>query len=204
MGGLLVLFLAVAYLSIVISVTLKVRTWQRKLVSVLVFVLIPTADAVYGRIRLKQMCETEGGLKIFRAIDGVQGFYDSSTRPLEEWIKTYGYKFIEGNEPGGTPARMSLADNGKIVLERNVTLISKYVYEYSVSDRNGTYVRIEKWIRVRDTGEILGRTVNISYMGGWVEQILGAISDSGGTAAGTCGPDVSIIDLVTKTLRPLK
>jgi hypothetical protein len=204
MGGLLVLALIAGYVWGAVKLFKHVRlNWAKALV-VVTAILIPMADAVYGRIKLKQMCEAEAGLIVYRAIDGVDGFYDPSTRPLDEWITKYGYKFVEGNELSGKHARITLGSDGKVVLERNVTPISKYIYEYSIGEPSSTYDRIEKWVRIRDTDEIIGRAVMISYAGGWVERLIGSISDSRGIAAATCGPDISQVDLVSKTLRPKK
>jgi len=62
MGGLAVLLLLGFYLwGAYKIVRLAKPRWAKALV-ILVVILIPTADAVYGRIKLRQMCEAEGGL----------------------------------------------------------------------------------------------------------------------------------------------
>ena len=71
MGGLLFFFLIGLYIWVASKFVRRARPWWGKVVLVLVFILIPTADAFYGRIRLKQMCEAEGGLKINRVVKGV-------------------------------------------------------------------------------------------------------------------------------------
>ena len=61
MGALLILFLVIAYLVISIWAVAKVRSGWGKLVALTLAVLIPTADAVYGRMKLKALCA--GGIR---------------------------------------------------------------------------------------------------------------------------------------------
>ena len=63
MGGLGILFVIVFYLAISLLLVIQVKPILAKLAIFLIAVLLPTADAVYGRYKLKQMCEAEGGGK---------------------------------------------------------------------------------------------------------------------------------------------
>jgi hypothetical protein len=56
MGGLLVLVLVGLYLWIAYVAVRKVPKVWGKALALVVVVLIPTADAVYGRIKLKHLC----------------------------------------------------------------------------------------------------------------------------------------------------
>lgn len=203
MGAFLILFLVAVYIFIAFKVTALAKSWFRKLVVILVFTMIPTADGIYGRIKFEQMCKDEAGLKIFKTVENVEGFYIPEVPPSEEWIRIYGYKFVEGGLAGGILARMSLSSDGSILLESDVTPISKYVYEYTLGNPRNIYYGVEKRIRVIENNEILSKFVNISYAGGWWERFIASIYASRGQA-GMCGTSISITEIVTKTLKPPK
>jgi hypothetical protein len=202
MGGLLVLALIGGYIWGATKLFKRAGTYWTKALIIVAALLIPTADAVYGRIKLKQMCEAEGGLHIYRVVEGVEGFFDAGP-PDDEWIFKYGYRFVEGNEIGGKSSRLSLHPDGKIVKEVGVTPIAKYGYEYDKGDSRDIFDRSGTHIRVRNTDEILSRYVNISYSGGWFERFVNGLYAARGTA-GTCGPVVSVHEIVGKTLKPIK
>lgn len=202
MGGLLVLALMVAYIWGAKKLVKRANTLWSKTLIVIVAVLIPTADAVYGRFKLKQMCEAEGGLHIYRVVEGVEGFDDPSG-PYEEWITRYGYRVVEGTEIGGKPSRLSLQPDGKIVREVGLTPTTEYIFERNKGDSGNIFNRYGSQIRVRSTGEILSRNVNIRYAGGWFERFVNRLYAAQGTA-GTCGSTASQYEIVTKTLKPIK
>lgn len=202
MAGLLVLTLIVGYIwGITKLVTSAPKLWQKTLI-VVAALLVPTADAVYGRIKLRQMCEAEGGLHIYRVVEGVEGFDALSLGPDDEWILKYGYRFVEGEELSGKRARISLQPDGKIVREVGVTPIAEYIFEWDKGDSRDVFDRSGTHIRVRSTGEILSRYVNINFAGGWFERFVNGLYASRGTA-GMCGPVVSVHELVAKTLKPI-
>lgn len=94
MGGLAVLVIVGLYVFIAYKVMKVVERKWLKAVVIGVALLIPTADAIYGRIKLKRMCEAEAGLKVFRVVEHVEGFMASTAD--ESWIKQYGFLFSEG------------------------------------------------------------------------------------------------------------
>lgn len=71
MGALLAIAVAAAYLA---AVHWLVRhapgLWMRLLV-VLAAIPIPSADTIYGRLKLREFCAEEGGMKIFRTVRNV-------------------------------------------------------------------------------------------------------------------------------------
>ena len=203
MGGLLVLAIIPAYVWVVYKSISRVNPKWGKALLILVFALVPTADAIYGRIRLQQMCAAEGGLKIYRVVEGVEGFDEPSSRPDDEWILKYGYRFVEGEELGGERSRISLQPDGKIVRDVGVTPIAEYIFEWDKGNSRDVFDRSGTHIRIRSTSEILSRYVNINYAGGWFERFVSGLYASRGTA-GMCGPVVSLHEIVTKTLKPIK
>lgn len=203
MGGLLVLALIAGYIWCAAKLFRRVSPYWAKALVVVAVILIPTADAVYGRIKLRQMCEAEGGLRIYRVIEGAEGFDDPTTPPFDEWISKYGYRIVEGNEINGKESRLSLLPDDNILRENDIFPSSKYIYELDKGDYRDTYHRIESRVRVRDSGEVLSRAINIRYAGGWFERFVGGLYASTGNA-GNCGPIIYPVELITKTLRPIK
>lgn len=203
MGGLLVLVLIGTYVWGATKLFKRAGTYWAKALIVVVAILIPMADAVYGRIKLKQMCEAEGGLHIYRVVEGVEGFDDPSTPPYEEWITKYGYRFVEGDEVNGKESRLRLQADGTILRENQVTPISEYVYEMDKGDHRDVFHRTESRIRARNSDETLSRAVNIRYAGGWFERFVNGLYAATGSA-GNCGPIVHSTELISKTLKPIK
>lgn len=203
MGGLLVLALIGGYVWGAAKLVKHADTHWMKTLIVVAAILIPTADAVYGRIKLKQMCEAEGGLHIYRVVEGVEGFDDPSGPPYDEWITQYGYLVVEGTELGGKRSRLTLESDGKINREVGITPMTEYIYEMDKGDSREVYLRSGSHIRARSTGEVLARDVNINYAGGWFERFVNGLYAARGTA-GTCGPVVSIHTLIISTLKPIK
>ncbi|MDY7538647.1 hypothetical protein QN372_05970 [Undibacterium sp. RTI2.1] len=202
MGLLILLFLAVIYVLLVSLLISYIKPWWLRPFVAIIFIAIPTADAVYGRYRLHQMCDAEGGLRIFRVVENVPGFYDPTSSPSEENVRKYGYRFSEGLGADKKIARLSLGSDGAIETEIGDKPVSKYIYQSQLGDLNGKYSRVEQRIVVIETGEILSRAVNINFEGGWVERLLAALYDARGSA-GNCGSTITS-DLFTNTLKPIK
>lgn len=186
MGGLAVLWLTAVYLLIAIWATYRAHPHWMKLLVALGFLLLPTADAVYGRIKLRQMCAAEGGLKVYKTVEGVEGLYVGRFRPDPTWITNYGYRFIEGKDSSGKYRRLSRGPDGKIIEEKDVVPKSRYQLEYLGGDFGAGYAYDEQRIRDLQTNEILARARNISYEGGWAERFIAMFSDSGSGFAGAC------------------
>lgn len=205
MGGLAVLVLIGAYFWIAHKTVRAIPSKWGKALAIVVFVLVPTTDAVYGRIKLRQMCEAEGGLKIYKTVEGVEGLYVDEFRPDSTWIGMYGYRFVEGKDYDGKYMRLSRGSDGKIVEEKNVALKSQYRYEYSGGDFGIGYALEEKRILDLQTNEILARARNISYEGGWAERFIARFSGSRSGFAGAClegAETISLYKFVTETLKP--
>ena len=205
----LVLFLlgASVWVWVAYKVVRRIKPNWGKALAVAVFVLIPTADTVYGRIKLKQLCEAEGGVKIYRTVEGVEGYFDGVWGPTPEWLTKYGYRFVEGKDRDGKPMRIKLGPDGKVIEEMNVVPQSRHQYEYSGAEFGNGYFRGESRIRDLQTKEILSRYVDIIYQGGWVERFL--FYDGGPGFAAFCKdvtdqPPIERDYLISRTLKPAK
>jgi hypothetical protein len=211
MGGLAVLVICAAYVGVALWLSLKmIKPRWGKVIALIVFVLLPTADGYYGRIKLKQMCAEEGGLKRYKTVEGVESFYGRDLPPSAQWLAKDGYKFVEGRGLGGKPMRLSLRPDGKLLEETNLDpteLKSRYRYEHSGGDFGAGFARDDYLIRDVQTNEVLASHVNISYAGGWAERFLAQFSDAGRGFVGACqlGSDqFDIVKFITGTLKSTK
>lgn len=195
MGGLLILALLLGYVWLVWFICKKTPTIWAKALVLLIAVLAVSADAIYGRLKLKQMCEQEGGLKIYETVENVRGFEDKSTSPEDFWIKEYGYQYIEGRgdsffQDGKSfhlVDRLSVQADGSIVLEKNVQPKSPYQVDFfknnRVADFSGDYYIFSKRIERKSDKKILASYTHIGYRGGWVEKFVGSIYASKSSVA---------------------
>ena len=175
MGGLLIFFLGALYIwGAAKAVGLVEMGWAKTLL-ILTFVLIPTADAVYGRIKLQQMCEAEGGLKVYKTIENVDGFYEENGMPDNEWISKHGYKFVEGKTVSGMTIRKERTENGRIAQLENEPLKSKFGFGYFNDDLRKKYQKGQLYIYDLVTKEKIATLTNITFYGGWAERFIAGL-----------------------------
>jgi hypothetical protein len=189
MGGLGILLIIGLYLALTISVIVKVKPIWLKGLALLLALLIPTADAVYGRYKLKQMCEAEGGLKVYRIAHGVEGFITSTGN--ETSLNKYNFDFIEVNHGYNNVfkdvIRYSKRD-GQIVAEENVVPKSQYQVRSYHEGEDTLYLKYKHVVNMISTGEKLAEHTEIGFRGGWAEQFLAAFSDAGAGVVSWCTP----------------
>ena len=185
MGGLAILFVVGLYLAVGLWIVVKSPGWWR-LVALLAVILIPTADASWGRyVTLPQLCK-DAGLKVHAKASRDGGLlFDGAAD--DYYIVKYGFPFVEGQDAAGTYYRFSRVEGQeKALLERSVQPRAKYlsraVQLIPIPTFVGTAYRLEE----RVTGEPLGELVTYAYLGGWAERFLGGFADSGPGYAGGC------------------
>ena len=183
MGGLAVLFFLGLYFVLAVTAIAKVKPLWAKGLVLLAALLIPTADAVYGRYKLKQMCAAEGGLKVYRVVEDVEGFMDQLG--TDYWVRDGGYEFSENFPTHGKVIRYT-KQNGLIIKEDNVTPKSLYrVSSKYIGDTKDIYLRNQFLIdSIQD--ELLATDTQIAFNGGWAEHFLAQFSDTGGGAVAWC------------------
>lgn len=185
MGGLAVLFLLAVYFVITVVLLIKVKGLPYKALALVVMLLIPTADAIYGRYKLKQMCAAEGGLKVYRVAEHVEGFSDVDS-VSDYWVKEQGYQFIENLPTNGSSTRYS-RQNDQIILEEKVTPKSQYSVDLKkLGWINDTFMKNQYFVGATATGEILATDTQIAFNGGWAERLIAMFSDAGGGAVAWC------------------
>lgn len=208
MGGLVVLALIGLYFFLATKVFKAAKTTSAKVIAVLLILLIPTADAIYGRIKLQQMCAAEAGLKVYRVAEHVEGFMGDYAD--EEMITKYGYQFVESCDAARSCYKFSKKDDG-VVKEYNVTPKSEYRlrtvyldYNPSIIDEKKSYDRIQDLIEVIATGEILATDTSIHFHGGWIEQLLAMTAGVSQPTVASCPEGSAYRDkyaLITNTLK---
>lgn len=207
MGGLAVLALLGLYIFLAMVVFKTAKTISAKIITMLLVLLIPTADAIYGRIKLQQMCKAEGGLKVYRVAHGVEGFMGYAD---EGMITKFGYQFVESCDTSMNCYRFS-KQNESVVKEYKVTPNSKYRlktlyldYNPSVVDEKKSYDRIQDLIEVIATGEVLATYTSIHFHGGWVERLLAMAAGVSQPTVASCPKGSAYRDqyaLITNTLK---
>jgi hypothetical protein len=212
MGGLGFLLTIILYVVIAIFVVRAFKRRWTRIVAAAVAILLPTTDAVIGRIYLKHLCETEGGPKVNRVLHGVEGFrWDGGIAmraPDDEtkrFLSRFGVRFIESElQKNGKVDRVSLID-GRVVRESGVTPRSAYLIRFMRKERGSRYVEQRNQIESVANGEIIASDSQFIFEGGWAEHLLGRFADSGPGSVARCeGPPAFLRreTLVRKSLMP--
>lgn len=171
----------------------------------ILFVGMPFVDAIAGRMWLKQKCETDARIIVFRSISGVDGIY-TRYGPFINSPIYYGYQFVEGGEPTGSISRSIKMGGMEATMEKNVE--SKSLYELLDEPRQDSYwfYSVKSVVRVRKTGEELANFTWYSFRGGWAERFAMMLSDAGPGAVAECGNyenrHKKIIELLHTALKP--
>lgn len=202
MGGLGVLAVIALYIFIAYVVVKSAKHRWQKAVAVVAVLLIPTADAIYGRIELKHLCEAEAGLKVYRVAEHVEGFMASTAD--ESWIKQYGYQFSEGERAAKKFYRITRQD-GQIIVEEGVVPKSQYRLRSDDFGEQEIYGHSRYLIEDITTKEILATDTQVTYHGGWAERLLAMFSDAGPGNVAWCPnrlyPEIRIQNLANSTLK---
>ncbi len=179
MGGLAFFSLIGLYFFIAYKIVKAIKSKYRKWLAIAILALIPTADAVVGRIYLQHLCSTENGLKVYRVAQGVEGFMLSGGGgDGDMYVEKYGYKFTESTPVDGLVNRYSKQD-GKVVKENRVIPQSNFQVRFLRAGEKDAYTRTMVSVETFPAGEILGADVQIGFNGGWAERFLARFSDGG-------------------------
>lgn len=210
MAGLGFLIAISLYVALAIFVVWRTPKAWGKALAVAAVILLPTADAWWGRnVTLPELCK-DAGLKVFKKAskqdgmmvdDALSATYKWTGQPSvrvlgyfgEEWITQDGFSFVEGRTYDGDTPRLSLVD-GKVLRESKVTPKAKYVFvgwkEIPTAfgkNFGGSEMRIED----RQTGEVISQYRRYGFRGGWAERFLGGFADSGPQGVGCTSSSVN-------------
>lgn len=204
MGGLAVVFFIGLYIAIAYWMFKRFDGSNFRWLVVALAVLIPSGDAVIGRLYLKGLCAEEGGLKVYRVVEHVDGFMEQLG--TDYWVKIGGYQFSEDFPMNGGVTRYSRMD-GQVVQEDNVPPQSQYrVRRQHIGNVHDRYRRSVFLVERILNGEVLATDTQIAFNGGWAERFIALFSDAGGGAVAWCtntelDPVVRHRRLVSSTLK---
>jgi len=142
------------------------------LVSAATFLLIPTWDVIPGQRYFKHLCETEAGIRIYKAVEGVDGFREYSGGPGDDAVKKYGYRFIETERPGIGLLRLSLDSGGNVIKQPVTEPISQYAVRETRENLDWNVEKVQKVIFDERTRERLGTFSIFYFSGNWVQAKL--------------------------------
>lgn len=188
------------WLAIKIVVSAWRRRWKFGVAVLVVMILLPTTDAVIGRLYLKHLCATEGGLHVKQVVEGVEGFYMDGA--LRDFLKYHGYTFIENtssafHRPPNSVERYILRDSN-IVKEDPVPPRSEYELTHSLENRGFYFKDYRTSVRQISNKQELGSYDHFIFLGGWAEKFLGGFADAGGMVA-ACEKPSQDITILTAT-----
>jgi hypothetical protein len=208
MGALLAFAAAAVYVWLAYRLARRSRRPWVKAAIVSAAVLIPTSDAVYGRLKLKQLCQEQGGMKVFKEARNVNGFFMEATSVDEQLLKRTSFKFVEsGRRTAGRNVidRLSRRSDGSVYAEKDVARQSQYSLRFLPGDPADVYMRSDYVVQSIDGQETLARIRNFNYAGGWVERAIAALH-AGRASAGTCALNRDTyalqLELLSATLHP--
>ena len=155
MVGLTVVVVVVLYVSIALFAIVMVKGWEKKTIVLVIFILIPTADVIAGRIYFKYLCNTRSGQFIYTTVEiGEEYLYQPG-----EMMK---HKLDEaGNQ-------YAIAEGGETNREK---LRERYDLPFSKKESYSRIFHIEKRERIikdQIKTDILSKSISFLYGGGWV------------------------------------
>jgi len=170
-----IIFLAVlgGYVFLARLIMKRMPSRKARYIVAAIFILIPTWDMIPSWLYLEYLCKTEGGLKIYKTVDNVEGFYEEDYYyQKENVLKTYGYKYLESREIGtGKFIRYVLGENSQITKEEVNNPISNFEFiGRNINMRLPLTIYKDEYI-IRDirTKEILSMMKHFHSSGGWLK-----------------------------------
>lgn len=152
MIGLYILFVGVLYVLVALSTSYwlsrfperqKTKTWTQ-ILTVLVFVLIPTWDIVPGKLYFKYLCNTEGGIRVYRQVGLPAKYWREDSLPRTTAAEIKGF-------------RTRIGENYYLkVLEQN-----DYVPLFNIDRQEDSLINIE-------SNELVAKMTHFRYWGGWL------------------------------------
>jgi hypothetical protein len=167
-------------------------------ISVAVFILIPTWDVIPAQHEFERLCQSEAGVKIYKSAEGVEGFISvfSGVGVAEDFLKNYGYRFVEGTDVFTHWVRYSLDAQGRVVTQKIDGPMARYRIEEEQVPLKYVY-KTQVVIEDAITKEKLATKTAFFRLGGWFDQLKRVVYEP-------CrGNDMRLEDFLTKTLIPV-
>lgn len=200
MIGIFVFLTAIAYVLLARFVSVRIKNRIAKYLVIALFVFVPTWDVIPAKIYFNHLCEKEAGLKVFKVVDGVEGYRVKSLASGlgREALTKYGYRYEERGS-GSEFTRYSLDADGKVIDERITESIARYAAVGKLTPLDWAVTKSEVVIFDQQTNERLAVSTGFHAGGNW---LVRAVFGDAPTGAGQCSPPER--DLYLETLRPAK
>lgn len=160
--------------------------------------VIPLGDHAAGYMYFVHRCDREGGIKIIRTVQNVEGLW---WWPADgETAQSLGYSYIEGGKNPEKLTRYEVND-GLVAIHPNVRTISRYVFRGLQTEGIELGVVRQRYV-IEDVqvNEPLAIATSFQYRGGWLVRAL--LAGFGGTAA-MCHTKIDHKAFVVSVLQPL-
>ncbi len=209
MGGLAILLIVVLYVALAVWLVVRMNGWRRKAVVGLIAFLLPTADGFLGRKYVEHLCAKDGGLKVYRVVEGVEGVLGLA--PDRQTLKRTGYRFVEIDRATVDPKRaywrIEQLPDGQIQQEFDAKPRAKYIVETKHGGTGfPTHIAISD-LQVRElaSGELAARFRMYSGGAGLAERFLAQFTGAGYAQGAECAAPVQPVgpdELAMQVLHP--
>jgi hypothetical protein len=168
---------------------------RRAVIWVLLFLAVlcaPFFDDMYGRYNVKRLCDSQGGLKVFKTVENVEGVQLAGADEIT--LRAMGYRFVESvsEKFGGSyqlpPTRYSLDVSGRVLIEKNITPRARYAYQRRDTGLGNHIRQQDQLIMDLQVNEVLARNTNFLFPGGWfLRYVHGGYGGGPGADCGFAG-----------------
>lgn len=201
MIGLSILLAVAIYVWLAWFVTKHIVNRAEKYTVIAIFILIPTWDVIPGKIYFNHLCKSEAGLKIYKTVEGVEGYRIIGTAggfgPGPEGFKKYGYKFEERGS-GNPFSRYTLDANGNVIEQKITESIARYAAAGKLVPLRWNVIKSEIVIFDQHTKERLAVRTGFYAGGNWLQAYFKPLLGGGVFCE---SPEK---DLYLSTLKPIK
>lgn len=168
--------------------------------TLIIFALIPTWDIIPGKLYFNHLCETEGGLKIYKTAEEVEGLHqvEGGSSTAQSTLR-YGYKFVEGTSLEGNLMKYTLGANGALLQQKISEVTSNYIVSRTIEPRSFNILKTSYRIAHRQTGEQYSMMSFFSHSGNWLQVKFSPLLGHGGDCT---SPPPSFKDFYLKTIKP--
>jgi len=196
MIGLTIIFIILLYIYLVYRaikyVVIKTGKKQYWIATLFIFILLPTWDVIIGKVYFNHLCQTEGGLKVYKNTQA-DGFLDKGAfliksdkvfpRDIENAKRflDYGFIFYEVATTDGKFIHFSKDERGSVTYEVLEEPRSFYKYEYIYHKENSSILGIHsntQFIKDIHEHEIIKHLsyYRIGWVAGLMDKYIGGVT----------------------------
>lgn len=157
MVGLIALVVIGLYIVVAYFCIRKAKGRKGKAIVASIFILLPAADVIAGRIYFTYLCNTQSGQFIYKTVELEDDYFLKKGE-------------IDKSRFGDHQSGYTVAKGGEI---NKIKLSELYDFKdvYKVYSKTFHIFKREKIIKNKKSNEILSKFISFRYRGGWVENI---------------------------------